>query len=230
MNLFDIDKEKTAFLLSFADEKDLEVSSVILALLSNDFTNEFYIAKQIICDIMNNKPYEYILSYDKHMDFYSQDVRPIAGVISNKHLHNLCVRLNKTLKANDTIFNGYKEIKTRKKNGVIMEYVCISKFLSGGTGFQENTSMSCYRYSLIFYWLSYKAHLWALDEDSLLLPCNDRILKVAIENDLMKKVYGFQQRNAIKLTNIAKEKYGESFYMFYKLYEDLIDYGCSELC
>lgn len=207
------DDEKSLFISSFSDKQDAFIVAVICAWVSNGIYPdcECYMAKHIVNEIMQGKPTQYIQNY-KYLDNIGEKIRQeknfsIYNILTLKNFDNLCLSLKSPRQA------------PRRKLKFAHEIFC--GIFEKGCGFPTiQSNGTFYRYNLLLYWLTYKFHLQEYKfkpTTKFIIPCNDIILENAYKLGIFRKRMRQSTRSALKLTQIAKEWFGEDYYKMFEL-------------
>ena len=188
-------------------KKDIEVALVIYSWASNIasiYDKNFHVVEDFIFNIAGGEPYSYIM--DEHKD--SSDDGVFLKLLTYRNLSALLQKLK-------SCYMDYEDLETcfmQTNNNEKYAHITLSEMFGGGTGFPTKSSHCCfYSYYLLMYWL--QEHVWdKKPQKILLLPCSDKILVSAYKKRVITKDTTPTLKNAIKLTNIAREKY-EDIYM-----------------
>lgn len=207
------DDEKSLLISSFSDKQDAFIVAVICAWVSNDIypNSEYYMAKHIVNEIMCGKPKKYIDNYT-YLDNVDPRIREnknlsMFNILTLKNFDNLCLSLK--IK---------REVQTTKLK---FAHEIFFDFFGSGCGFPTiRTNSTFYRYNLLLYWLTYKLHIQEYTfkpTTKIILPCNDRILDNAYKLKVFRKKMRHNTLSALKLTQIAKNWFGEEYYKMFEL-------------
>jgi hypothetical protein len=215
----DSDNEKSLFISTFTEKRNAEVVAVLGAWMDNGFKYEDVVFENfVLSEMIWALPY--VLNYGKDGKWKEKGSASMIGILTYSNLHNLLTKLYETYIMNEDLEHAfYKYFQNYKRHKCKYAHDALSLIFSGNTGFQTiRNNGTFYRYNLLFYWLTYKLKIWKYASIGL-LPCNDKIFENAYKYGVIPKRMKSTLTNTIKLTEIAKEMFGDND--FYKLYEFL---------
>lgn len=215
----DSDNEKSLFISTFTEKRNAEVVAVLGAWMDNGFKHEDVVFENfVLSEMIWTLPY--VLNYGKDGKWKEKGSASMIGILTYLNLHNLLTKLYETYIMNEDLEHAfYKYFQNYKRHKCKYAHDALSLIFSGNTGFPTiRNNGTFYRYNLLFYWLTYKLKIWKYASIGL-LPCNDKIFENAYKYGVIPKRMKSTLTNTIKLTEIAKEMFGDND--FYKLYEFL---------
>lgn len=215
----DSDNEKSLFISTFTEKRNAEVVAVLGAWMDNGFKYEDVVFENfVLSEMIWVLPY--VLNYGKDGKWKEKGSASMIGILTYSNLHNLLTKLYETYIMNEDLEHAfYKYFQNYKRHKCKYAHDALSFIFSGNTGFPTiRNNGTFYRYNLLFYWLTYKLKIWKYTSIGL-LPCNDKIFENAYKFGVIPKRMKSTLTNTIKLTEIAKEMFGDND--FYKLYEFL---------
>ena len=198
------------FCYNYSDKKNIEIAGIISSWLSYGMRKVF-IPKinNLLINIMNNKPYEYIMNGDWNK--YKDDYTCLYRMTTWHNFAMLCEKLRSVyLNSKDleeATLNHFIDRNTRFK----FYYQSLCDLLSGETMIPSSTSLSANkRMNMFLRWMIRKDSevdlgLWKnFKQSNLLVPCDAHVLNTALELGLIKKV-DETQRVVVKITDYAKK-------------------------
>lgn len=215
----DSDDEKSLFISTFGEKRDAEIVSVLSAWMDNGFKYENTILENFVLAEMIY-PLPYVLNYGGKSKWKDKGNASMIGILTYSNLNNLLIKLYETYTTSDDLESAfYKYFSNYKRHKCKYAHDALSLIFCGNTGFPTiRNNGTFYRYNLLFYWLTYKLKIWKHSNIGL-LPCNDKIFENAYKYGVIPKRMKSTLTNTIKLTEVAKEMFGDDD--FYKLYEYL---------
>ena len=192
----------------YKSKQDIEIVLSVYAWASNvvDIDSQnFYVVEDFVISKFGQSPYDYLINNNVDFDECGSFLKLLT-------FNNLKTLLNKLRKC----YNNKKDLETYYlsivKDGKYA-HITLSEIFGTGTGFPTKQSRCCfYTYYLLIYWM--QNSVWQkLPQDTILLPCSDVLLNKAYEKRIIKKDKTPTLKNAIKLTNLAKEKYDDMYLM-----------------
>ena len=214
----DTEDELTSFISTFG-ACDAEIVAIIGAWLCNESDDCACMLTNIVKNIMGNTPTSFVLSFDENK--YEKGFGSLYKNLTTQNFTNLISMIKHDILWKGGIRNCHELYMDSPRHKCKYAHEALSLILSSNTCFPHKGNMGTfYRYNLMFYWLSYKMRLWnGIDTNTALLPCNDAIFRKAKKTGVTKTLLTSNLHNTIKLTNIARNWFGDND--FYKMYEFL---------
>lgn len=219
----DSNNKKLSFISSFNDICEMEIVAVLTSWMTNFHYDENYFIEKFVNEKMQPTPFKFILDYDQ-MKFQDNN-KCFFYTLTNHNLNELLQRIQIEILAHGSLKTAYiKNGLTTRKFKHKYAHETLASMFGGDTGFQTRLAhCAFYRYNLLFYWLTRKLKIWNdVDTSNALIPCNDFVFRSALKHGIIKKPMKSTLSNAIELTQIAKDIYGNDNH--YELYEKLISY------
>ena len=212
----DSDSELSLFISSYKDPDDATIVAILCAWVSNGLEGEEIAVERFIQREMDDYPTTAIRTRYTQEKVANRGIESFWGTLTYEHLFNLLSEIASILDGGNSIYEYYEHATKRKRCKYAHD--ALAMILGHNNGFPTRKSnCSFYRYNLLFYWLTYKLHIWDVPTSKALLPCNDRIYENAYKLGITKYKKKNNLENAVELTAIAREWFGDEH--FYKLYE-----------
>ena len=205
-----INDDPIQFCYKYKDKKDIEIAGIISSWLAYGMRKVFILKiDHILTDVMDNKPYEYIMNGDWNK--YKDDYGCLYRMTTWHNFAMLCEKLrgvylnNKDLE--DAVLNNFVDKNTHFK----YYFKSLCDLLSGETMIPTAKSLSTNkRMNMFLRWMVRKDSevdlgLWKeLKQDQLLIPCDTHVLNTAKELGIIDKSYEILSY-VIRLTKYAKK-------------------------
>lgn len=213
----DTDDAYTSFISTFADDYNMLIVAIISSWVQNGERDMFYTIQKIVNEKMESNPSLFVLSHKRECGYNES----FCENISDNNFVNLINTIKKVTLFQGGVRNAYEQYMSSSRHRCKYSHEAMSIIFGYGTHFP---SISCkgtfFRYNLLLYWLSYKFGLWSdMDTKRVLLPCNDKIFANAKRFGVTDVKYKSTLSSTIKLTNIARDWFGDAD--FWKMYEFL---------
>lgn len=194
----------------YSDKKDVEISGLISTWLSYlETPDTIKIIAHILNDIMDNKPYEYIMS--GNWNVYNDDYSKLYLFTTWHNFAMLCSKLQR-------IYYNEKDLecaviskkKTRNKD-IKHYYQCLCDILGGETMIPTATSTAmCSRMNLFLRWMvrtnsDVDLGIWQeIDKNNLFVTCNEKAITIAKKLGIIDKMI-CNYSNMIKITDYSRD-------------------------
>ena len=197
--------------------KNAELAAVLFAWISNGFNREYFVMTDCINNIIRGGICDFICGYDAHRTFAPNGIETFYGTLTYAQLDALCLSLSRIIKEWGSLCEAYQA--SYKEHKCKMPHEAFFYAIGGGCGFpKRSANCTFYRYNLLFYWLTYKMHIWEdVDISTALLPCNDKVLQSAYELGVVRNRMKANLSNVITLSDKARDWFGEDD--FFKMYQ-----------
>lgn len=209
----------TSFVATF-EYNDMIIVSILCAWLQNTYDDTFWVVEKIVHERMQDSPTAYILKY--------KGIESVVGSlyknISERNYDCLMFAINRITLLQGGIRNTFDNYMQSPMHKCKYAHDAFALMFGSNTCFPNiNNKGTFFRYNLILYLLVFKFKMWRdIDNDFLLLPCNDYLFETACKFGITKNVMKSTLTNTIKLTDIAKQWFGKKD--FWKMYEFLTFY------
>lgn len=162
----------------YANKKDIEISGIITSwLIFDDERKSIAMAERILGKVMDNKPYEYIVS-DKWCQ-YKDDYTCLFSFITWHNFAMLCNKLKCIYYNHGDLEAALASTVNDKKHKHTNYYNGLCELLSGETMIQTgDSSSSCFRANLFLRWMARKNSpvdlgIWKdVSENKLFVSCD----------------------------------------------------------
>ena len=181
------------FCYMFDNKKDIEITGVIASWLDyGDTDKSMSKILYLITDIMDKKPYDYIMSgiWSRYKDDYSCLYR----LMSWHNFSMLCYKLRTAYLNNKDLEEALIHSYTNNKHKHKYYFQALCDVLSGETMIQSSNSTSAdKRINMLLRWFVRKDSkvdlgIWNLNPAKLILPCDTQTLNVAKSLGIITKV------------------------------------------
>ena len=202
------------FIKSFEKDYDAEIVALISSWLSNGYRNEEFVVEYIVSEIMGGHPCQYVLT---KKDYDTDNPISMCGMMTFGNFDMLMLKLKQTNLLMDGLQCSISKYMNNGRHKCRYVHNALSLMLGGGTGFPTiQSNGTFFRFNHLAYTLSHRLHLWNdLDNERMLLPCNDHIFQKAYECGIIRRPMKSTLRNTIELTKIARGMLGNDFFLLY---------------
>lgn len=195
---------------------DNEIIAIFTAWMTNQWKHETDKTLSYINDVFYPTPTDFVLNYPI-CDTEKIDTNSFFRLLPHDAFMCLICRLRHLIITYGNIENCFNIwMETHKKAKHV--HVALADMFGGRT-FLPTIASNCsfYRYNLMYYLLAYKYKAWnSTYIYKALLPCNDKTFDEAYKLGIMKRQMKSNLENTEMLTNIAKNNFGNDFYLLYE--------------
>lgn len=195
---------------------DNEIIAIFTAWMANQWEHENNITLSYINDVLKPTPTDFVLNYPI-CESEKVDTNSFFRLIPHDAFMCLISKLKQIITTYDCVEN-YFNMRMNFSKKARNVHIALAEMLGGRT-FLPTLVSNCtfYRYNLMYYLLAYKYGVWdSIYMDKALLPCCDKTFKEAYRLEITKHQLKSNLENTILLTEIARNNFGDDFYLLHE--------------